>query len=162
MIFLGIGSNLASKSFGSPFNNCIEAIKVIRKKFIIENISYWYESEPVPKSDQPWYVNGVVSISTGLNPDEILSQLLDIEMNFGRVREKKNEARVIDLDLLSYKNLVLDSEFLTLPHPRMHLRTFVLKPILDISSKWKHPKLGLNVKVLLKNLKKNQEIRKLK
>lgn len=162
MIFIGIGSNLSSNLYGKPLNNCLEAIKILKKKFTVNSISSWYESEPVPVSDQPWYINGVLSIKTHLSPTKILEILLDIEQNFGRVREKKNEARIIDLDLLSYNNITLNTQSLVIPHPRMHERVFVLKPLLDINPEWIHPELKLNVRLLLKKIKNKQNIKKLK
>ena len=162
MIFIGIGSNLSSGLFGSPFNNCIAAIEELKKHFEIKNISQWYESEPIPKSDQPWFINGVISILTNNKPLEVLDILLKVENSLGRKRYKKNEARIIDLDLLSYNDLVLHSEKLILPHPRMHLRSFVLKPIEDINSKWVHPFLKINVKNLLDKIKDSQDCKNLK
>jgi len=143
MILLGIGSNLCSKKYGKPVDNCNEAVEVIKKEMVIESISPWYKTEPVPKSNQPWYINGVAIVKTKLSPFKLLDVLLKIESNFGRTRELKNEPRVIDLDLLSYHDLIFDSRLLILPHPRMHLRRFVLYPLTNIAPEWVHPILKL-------------------
>ena len=89
MILVGIGSNLCSKKYGKPVDNCKEAIEVLKKKMIIESSSPWYQSEPLPVSNQPWYINGVLKVKTSLNPNNLLKTLLKIENSFGRTREKK-------------------------------------------------------------------------
>ena len=87
------------------------------------------------------FVNSVVNVRCEINPEKVLEILLRIENYFGRKRTVKNEARVIDLDLISYNDLIINTEKLILPHPRMHLRKFVIKPICDIDETWIHPVL---------------------
>ena len=127
----------------------------------IDKVSKFYESEPIPKSDQPNYVNGVVSVKTSIPPINLLSELFNIEKLYKRKRNFKNEPRVIDLDLLCYHEISINSEKLILPHPRMHLRKFVIKPICDIKEEWKHPLLKINAKKILKTLV-NQKISNIK
>ncbi len=157
MILIAIGSNLNSDSFGSPLQNCLQAIKLLKKKFNVEKISKFYETEPIPKSNQPWYVNGAIKIKSNLSPQEILENLILIEKAFKRVRNKKNEARTIDLDLLTYNDQVLNTTNLILPHPRMHLRKFVMQPVCDIDEEWIHPVLNKSAKNMIKTLA-NQNI----
>jgi len=157
MILVAIGSNLESKQFGTPYENCLEAIKLIRTKFVVEQVSEFYKTEPIPKSTQPWFVNAVIEIVTKTEPKKILKELLSLEKYFKRQRKNKNEPRIIDLDLLSYNDLILQTNSLILPHPRMHLRKFVIKPICDLDPLWKHPLLNKTAKVLLKKLA-NQRI----
>jgi len=161
MILVGIGSNLCSKKYGKPVDNCKEAIEVLKKKMIIDSLSPWYQSEPLPVSNQPWYINGVLKVKTSLNPNNLLNTLLKVENSFGRTREKKNEPRVIDLDLLTYNDLVIDSKLLVMPHPRMHKRRFVLDPLIDIAPEWVHPILKINAIELRKKIKNQQNIKKL-
>ena len=161
MILVGIGSNLCSKKYGEPVDNCKEAIEVLKKKMIIDSLSPWYQSEPLPVSNQPWYINGVLKVKTSLNPNNLLNTLLKVENSFGRTREKKNEPRVIDLDLLTYNDLVIDSKLLVMPHPRMHKRRFVLDPLIDIAPEWVHPILKINAIELRKKIKNQQNIKKL-
>ena len=85
-------------------------------------------------------------------PDQLLATLHGIEMAFGRIRQERNEARVLDLDLIDHDGLVRDDDQITLPHPRMHLRTFVLCPLAEIAPGWTHPVLQLSVDELLENL----------
>lgn len=142
MIFIGLGSNLASEA-GPP----AATIEAALAQFTLYGItvverSPFYESEPVPRSDQPWFVNAVVRVETALAPDDLLMRLHAIEHSFGRVRRERNEARTLDLDLLDYDGLVRNDERLILPHPRLHERAFVLKPLLDLDPSWRDPRSG--------------------
>jgi len=157
MILIAFGSNLNSKVFGSPLNNCMEGIRLIGENFSVSKVSKLYETEPIPKSNQPWYINGVVEINTTLHPFDILKKLLILEKSLGRKREFKNEARIIDFDLLCYDDLVMKTTELELPHPRIHMRSFVLKPICDLDPAWSHPIIKKRADVLLKSLS-NQKI----
>lgn len=157
MIFVAVGSNLSSKSFGEPINNCFKAIEFLKQTVQIDKISNFYETEPVPKSCQPNYVNGVVSVKTSISPNNLLLELFKIEQFFKRKRKFKNEPRVIDLDLISYNRILINSNKLILPHPRMHLRKFVIRPICDINEDWEHPILKKKAKNILKTLE-NQNI----
>ena len=157
MILVAIGSNLNSKSFGSPEQNCNAAIDMLRKYFEVAQYSSFYKTEPIPKSEQPWFVNCIVNIKSKISPSRILDTLLEIELQFGRKRNRKNEARVIDLDLIAYNSLIIKSLKLTLPHPRMHLRKFVIQPICDINKNWIHPISKKKAFEILKELA-NQKI----
>ena len=127
-------------------------------------ISPWFESEPVPPSDQPWFVNGVALASTLLTADEVLRRLHEIEAELGRLRRERWEARVVDLDLLDYGGeIVPDRDAwqaiadgdpradhgLALPHPRMHDRRFVLFPLACVAPEWRHPVFGVSVDELI-------------
>ena len=157
MILVAIGSNLNSKSFGSPEQNCNAAIDMLKKYFEVAQSSSFYKTEPIPKSEQPWFVNCIVNIKSKISPSRILDTLLEIELQFGRKRNKKNEARVLDLDLIAYNSLIVKSLKLTLPHPRMHLRKFVIQPICDINKNWIHPISKKKAFEILKELA-NQKI----
>lgn len=156
MILVSIGSNLSSKSFGSPEQNCKMAIEMLREYFEVTKSSNFYKTEPIPKSEQPWFVNCIVTIKSKISPSNLLDTLLQIESRFGRQRCKKNEARIIDLDLIAYNSLIVDSINLTLPHPRMHLRKFVIQPICDINKNWMHPVLKKKASEILKELAKQK------
>ena len=157
MILVAIGSNLNSKLYGSPEQNCKMAIGVLRKYFEVTQSSSFYMTEPIPKSEQPWFVNCIVNIKSKISPSKVLDTLLEIESQFGRKRNKKNEARVIDLDLIAYNSLIVKSFKLKLPHPRMHLRKFVMQPICDINENWVHPVFKKKASEILKELA-NQKI----
>ena len=157
MILIALGSNLKSEAYGDPLENCQKAMEFLKKRFELEKISNFYETEPIPKSNQEMYVNGVVSVKTNLLPEKILDELMKIEKIFKRVRHFKNESRVIDLDLLCYNGIIQKDKHLQLPHPRMHLRRFVMQPLCDINKDWEHPLLKEKAKNILKNLA-NQKI----
>ena len=107
--------------------------------------SRWYESAPVPASDQPWFVNGVAAVETELSAADLLALLHRMEADFGRERRVRDEARVLDLDLLAYGDRVsAPGETPVLPHPRMAERAFVLLPLADLAPGWRHPVSGLS------------------
>lgn len=139
MILIALGANLPSK-FGTPRDTLKEAVKAMGAAGLkIAAVSRLWLTAPVPVSDQPWYHNAVAAIETDLPPLELLAKLQKIENEFGRVREVRNEPRVLDLDLLAYHDQILDLPELILPHPRLHERAFVLLPLRDIAPDWQHP-----------------------
>ena len=95
MILIALGSNLESEIFGSPLENCLKAIDFLKKEYKILNVSNFYKTEPIPKSDQPFFINAVVSIETKDAANKILNNLMLIERKFKRVRKKKNESSKI-------------------------------------------------------------------
>ena len=159
MILLGIGGNLESARFGPPRDTLSAALAALKEKRVkILRRSGWYRTEPVPRSDQPWFINGVVSLATELGPQDLLMLLQATERQFGRVRGEPNGPRILDLDLLDYHGEVMDTPSLVLPHPRLHERRFVLMPIVDIAPDWRHPILGLTAAQLLARLSSEQQI----
>lgn len=152
MILIALGSNLPG-TFGSP-EAALRAAKCAiedRGIRIVAQSSTWV-TRPVPLSDQPLYRNAVISVVTSFSAHDLLSELQTIEEDFGRVRSVPNAARVLDLDLIAYNDLVIKSDFLTLPHPRMTGRRFVLVPLMEFAPDWRHPVLGLTVGYMLKTL----------
>jgi 2-amino-4-hydroxy-6-hydroxymethyldihydropteridine diphosphokinase len=162
VILVGIGSNLAAPQFGSPEETAKAAVAQLPAiGAAVLGCSRWYLSEPVPASDQPWYVNGVALIETRLAPPALLAALLALEARFGRRRGAANAARTLDLDLLDYDGRPSATKGLVLPHPRLHERRFVLAPIAEIAPGWRHPRLGMTAGELLRRLPPGQPIRAL-
>jgi 2-amino-4-hydroxy-6-hydroxymethyldihydropteridine diphosphokinase len=162
MIVIGIGSNLAAPPFASPLATARAALAQLPQSGIrVMRRSRWYLSEPVPVSDQPWFVNAVAIVETRLPPLALLAALLTMEARFGRRRGAPNAARTLDLDLLDYDGLRLRTPRLALPHPRLHQRRFVLAPLAEIAPRWRHPRLGRCAADLLAHLPPNQPVRAL-
>ena len=160
MILVGIGSNLAAAGFASPLDGVLAALAELPALGVtVEQCSAWYCSEPVPPSDQPWYVNGVAAVATRRDPLPLLDALLALEARFGRRRAAPNAARTLDLDLLDYDSRVIEGERLVLPHPRLHERRFVLAPLAEIAPRWRHPRFGLSAAGLLARLPPGQPVR---
>jgi 2-amino-4-hydroxy-6-hydroxymethyldihydropteridine diphosphokinase len=162
VILIGIGGNVASPQFGLPLDTLAASLMALEAEGIqIATRSAWYQTEPVPRSDQPWFVNAVASLITGLTARDLLPLLQVVEGQFGRVRGKRNAARVLDLDLLDYQGQVIDTASLVLPHPRLHQRRFVLVPLAEIAPEWRHPLSGLTAKQLLSRLAAKQPVERL-
>jgi 2-amino-4-hydroxy-6-hydroxymethyldihydropteridine diphosphokinase len=162
VILIGIGGNLASGRFGSPRDTLATALAALETEHIhVASRSAWYRTEPVPRSDQPWFVNAVASLATDLEARELLAVLQAIERRFGRIRGAPNAARVLDLDLLDHRGQVVETGSLVLPHPRLHRRRFVLVPLAEIAPAWRHPSLGLTAEQLLVNLTEEQLLERL-
>jgi 2-amino-4-hydroxy-6-hydroxymethyldihydropteridine diphosphokinase len=128
--FIGLGSNLER-----PFRQISRALASLHavKEVNVVVASSFYETAPVGKLDQPNFINAVVQIETTLSPTVLLAQMLKIEAKHARVRITKNGPRTLDLDLLLYNGVAMHAESLTVPHPRMHTRAFVLVPLVEIA-----------------------------
>ena len=161
MIFLGLGSNLSSK-FGDRFTNINLAIsflegygiKVIKK-------SNFYETPSYPNKENPKFINAVIIVETTLPPVDLMSVLLFIEEKLGRKRDKKNDPRTCDIDIIDYNSQILNLKFnnseLTLPHNELTKRNFILFPLQEISPNWKHPKTKEFISDLLQKLSEDDK-----
>lgn len=156
MILIGLGSNLTAPGCSGRRATLRRAVDLLTAGGVaVEALSPWYESEPVPPSDQPWYVNAVAAVTTVLDPDGLLTLLHRIEARLGRRRSAPNAARTVDLDLLDYRGLIHAAPGdggLVVPHPRLHERRFVLLPLRDVAPDWRHPRSGLDVEAMLRRI----------
>ncbi len=133
--FVGIGTNMGDRLLN--INSAIESLKLLPNTSV-EKVSNIYETEPWGLKEQPNFLNGVIKLNTELSPNALLGALLGIEAAMGRVREIKNGPRVLDLDLLVFDNVTMNTPELVLPHPFMLEREFVLKPLTEITSENKY------------------------
>tara|TARA_B100001059_G_scaffold225167_1_gene252048 strand:+ start:454 stop:969 length:516 start_codon:yes stop_codon:yes gene_type:complete len=152
MIHLNIGSNLESK-FGNKFENISIAINLlITSNLKIIKISSFYQTPSYPNKTLPHFLNVGVLADYQNNEIDLLSKISLIEKKIGRIRSKKNDPRVCDIDIIDFKGLIIKKKNLKIPHEKSHLRNFVLYPILQIDPEWVHPLIKKNVKFLINNL----------
>lgn len=150
-ILIGIGANLPSMRGLSPIDTARNAAATLDSVpgLRLAGLSRWYESAPIPPSGQPPYVNGVAHLCGKMDPAELLEILHWIERKAGRRRGVANAARPLDLDIIAMGDLVRAAPNPVLPHPRAHLRAFVLLPLADVQPHWVHPVSGLAVRELI-------------
>ncbi|WP_119304052.1 2-amino-4-hydroxy-6-hydroxymethyldihydropteridine diphosphokinase [Dongia deserti] len=162
-LYIGLGANLPHPRFGPP-KSTLEHVLTLFPDHGLRVLarSPWYESAPIPASDQPWYVNGVVRAATALSPSDVLSELQAIEAELGRQRVERNEARSVDLDIIAFGNMILNGPRPPIvPHPRMADRGFVLLPLADLAPDWRHPATGERISSLVARLPRDQVTRPL-
>jgi 2-amino-4-hydroxy-6-hydroxymethyldihydropteridine diphosphokinase len=143
--YLAIGSNL-----GNRFLNIKESIYRLREKTSIREISSVEETEPVGYLDQRDFFNCVLEVDTELNAEELLDFCKSIEKNMGRKKTFKNGPRLIDIDIIFFNSQRVEKKGLKIPHPKMHKRVFVLKPLSELAPGFIHPELKCSVDQLLK------------
>jgi 2-amino-4-hydroxy-6-hydroxymethyldihydropteridine diphosphokinase len=149
--YISIGSNLGNRQ-----KNCLRAIELFEEKgIIVKKRSSMYETEPWGVKDQPQFINMVLEIETELEPHELLRILNDVERKVGRGTTFKWGPRIIDLDILLFNDLFLREDNLQIPHPLMHERDFVLKPLCEIAPDRIHPLLKVKMRDLLQELEKS-------
>ncbi len=148
--YIGLGSNL-----GNGEENLKAAVTRLRAIDAIElkRVSSLYFSEPIGGPKQPWYSNAIVEVATSLAPHDMLHALQGVEESMGRRRAERNAPRIIDLDILFFGDLVIQTKDLNIPHPRLLERRFVLEPLVEISGELRHPSAGGTVEEWLRRLK---------
>ena len=156
LVYLSLGSNL-----GDRRGNLQAAIERLKDWGTITAISSFYEAEPMGPRDQPWFLNCVVALETSQSPAELLKNALAIEQEMGRLRLRDKGPRLIDVDIVLFGDRVVDERGLKIPHPAMHERRFVLKPLADIAPASVHPGLGKTAGELLAALPGGQVVRRL-
>ncbi|HST74140.1 MAG TPA: 2-amino-4-hydroxy-6-hydroxymethyldihydropteridine diphosphokinase [Acetobacteraceae bacterium] len=154
MILVAIGANLPGRDGEPPVETCRRAIAAMRDipGVRLVAVSRWYETAPVPPSAQPDYVNGVARLEGDIAPAVLLARLQAIEAAEGRRRGAPNAARTLDLDIIAMGDLVRAAPDPILPHPRAHLRRFVLAPLAEVAPGWVHPVLHRPVEALIAGL----------
>ncbi len=157
IVYLCLGSNSGDRlkliEQAVSFLNLAQDIKLIRTSAL-------YETEPWGVKNQNWFLNMAVEIKTSLSPQDLLVKLQNIERTLGRNREKEIRwgERPIDIDIIFYDNLVLESDVLTIPHKFMHKRAFVLVPLLELIPDFVHPVFNITISQLYDNLEEVEEV----
>jgi len=149
IVYLGLGSNLEGRQ-----TSLRRALELLSSGVKIAKVSPIYDTAPVGNINQPRFLNLVCKGTTQLPPPSLLRFIKDIETKMGRVSGPRNSPRPIDIDILFYGNLMLETPTLVIPHPRLTERAFVLAPLADISPQLKHPVSGKTVRQMLKELKR--------
>ena len=152
IVFLSIGSNLGNKKKN------IESVKFKLKKNNIKIIKCYknYETLSWPNKKNPKFLNTVLKVKTQLSPKDLMKKCLHIEKELGRIRNKKNEPRTCDIDIIDYDKRIIKgtkSQNLIIPHPKMHRRNFVLLPLFEVTKTWIHPIIKISIKELVNSLK---------
>jgi len=148
LVYLSLGSNLGDRE-----KYLREAISRLRELGVIRQVSAFYETQPVEvQNEQPWFLNCALAIETTLIPVEFLGRMLAVEQSMGRMRTEPKGPRTIDIDIVFFGNEILDTPELTVPHPAMHQRRFVLEPLAEIAPTAVHPVLKRTVRELLDSL----------
>jgi 2-amino-4-hydroxy-6-hydroxymethyldihydropteridine diphosphokinase len=156
LVYLSLGSNVGERE-----NRLRDAITRLQSAGRVLAVSSFYETEPVEFTNQPWFLNCAVALETAKMPKQLMASILRIEQGMGRRRMQKKGPRTIDIDILLFGNTIMDSPELTIPHPAMHERRFVLEPLAEIAPEARHPVLGKTIRELRDALPEGQTVRRL-
>ena len=154
-VYLSLGSNVGDRPA-----NLKEAVARLAGLGRVARVSSFYETEPVEMTSQPWFLNCAVSLDTETSVRHLMTSLLEIEQEMGRRRSQLKGPRTIDMDILLFGDSVISEKGLTVPHPAMQQRRFVLEPLAEIAAEVRHPVLQKTIKELRDSLPAGQDVRK--
>lgn len=160
-VFIAFGSNQGNRQ---DFCDRAVALMGLLPHSKVVGVSSYYETEPVDMTGPPdhqWFYNGVVHIETQLKPENLFAICQETERSLGRDPDDRNGPRTIDLDILFYGEHIIDTPGLTIPHPRLHQRRFVLAPMVELDPTWVHPQQHQTVQSLLDQLTSTHQVHKL-
>lgn len=157
LVYLSLGSNIGDRA--ANLNIAIDRLRAFGK---VLSVSSFYETEPVEFTAQPWFLNCAIALDTEKTPQQLLARILELEQQLGRKRLRKKGPRSIDIDILLFGNSVIEEPGLTIPHPAMHKRRFVLEPLAEIASDVRHPVLERTIRELRDALPPGQSVRKMR
>jgi 2-amino-4-hydroxy-6-hydroxymethyldihydropteridine diphosphokinase len=157
LFYLSLGSNIGDRQ-----NHLLDAIQRLQGEGRVVSVSSFFETEPVEFTDQAWFLNCAVALETSKTPTQLMAGLLQIEQEMGRQRTQRKGPRTIDIDILLSGDTILDTPVLTIPHPAMHERRFVLEPLAEIAPHARHPLRKQTICQLLDALSPGQTVRRLK
>jgi 2-amino-4-hydroxy-6-hydroxymethyldihydropteridine diphosphokinase len=155
-VYLSLGSNVGDRAV--QLGDAVTRLRAVGR--IVAESSV-YETEPVEFTEQPWFLNCAVALETSKTPQQLMSAILKIEEDMGRKRMQKKGPRTIDIDILLFGDTIIKSKELTIPHPAMHQRHFVLEPLAEIAPEVTHPALKKTIRELRDALAKGQQVRRL-
>jgi 2-amino-4-hydroxy-6-hydroxymethyldihydropteridine diphosphokinase len=155
LVYLSLGSNVGDRE-----DHLRDALTRLQAQGRIVSVSSFYETEPVEFTDQAWFLNCAVALETTKTPESLMEALLYVEQRMGRQRIQRKGPRTIDIDILLFGDKIVDSAKLTIPHPAMHERRFVLEPLAEIAPEALHPALKKTIRELLDALPPGQLVRK--
>ncbi len=154
MIYINIGSNLPSAN-GGRRDNIYKAVQYLKKlKISLIKISNFYETPSYPNKNDPKFINLCIKLECSLKPEIFLAEIKEIEKKLGRIRLLKNEPRTCDIDIIDYNGEIIASDELTIPHPKLHLRNFVIYPLKEIEPNWQHPIFNKKIDIFFLELDK--------
>ncbi len=154
-VYLSLGSNVGDRA-----ENLRTAIHHLGRLGKVVTVSPFYETEPVELTTQPWFLNCALQLDTEKMPRQLLNGVLDIEQEMGRRRRQKKGPRNIDIDILLFGNSVVQAKGLSIPHPAMHERRFVLEPLAEIAPDARHPVLKRSIRELRDALSPGQAVKR--
>jgi 2-amino-4-hydroxy-6-hydroxymethyldihydropteridine diphosphokinase len=155
LVYLSLGSNIGDRE-----SHLRDAISRLENKGRIKSIASFYETEPVEFTDQARFLNCALALETEEAPEQLMESVLHIEQEMGRERQQNKGPRTIDIDILLFSDTIIDSPKLTIPHPAMHERRFVLQPLAEIAPEVRHPVLKKTIRELLGSLPAGQAVEK--
>ena len=156
VVYLSLGSNVGDREA-----NLRGAIEKLGEFGIVAAVSSFYETEPVDTGPQPWFLNCAVKLETEKMPRQLIAAILSLEQDMGRQRRKEKAPRTIDIDILLFGSSVVQLPSLTIPHPRLHERRFVLDPLAEIAPDARHPVFKRTIRELRDALPAGQQVKKL-
>mgnify|MGYP002402742187 CR=1 FL=1 len=156
LVYLSLGSNVGDRA--ANLNSAIDRLRGFAEVVAVSSL---YETEPVEFTAQAWFLNCAVALDTRKTPPELLQSILAIEQQMGRRRTQEKGPRIIDIDILLFGNLIVDDSGLTIPHPAMHERRFVLEPLAEIAPDILHPLFKRTIQQLREALPAGQAVRKM-
>ncbi|HEY4052600.1 MAG TPA: 2-amino-4-hydroxy-6-hydroxymethyldihydropteridine diphosphokinase [Terriglobales bacterium] len=156
IVYLSLGSNLGDRE--ANLRTAIEKLKAIGE---VVAVSSFYETEPVEVTAQPWFLNCAVKFDTEKMPRQLISSILAIEQSMGRQRKLQKGPRTVDIDILFFGSSIIDIPSLTVPHPHLHERRFVLEPLAEIAPDLRHPIFKRTIRELRDALPAGQTVKKM-
>jgi len=156
VVYLSLGSNLGDRAA-----NLGQAVGQLAELGAVVSVSSFYETEPVGTGPQPWFLNCAVRLDTEKMPRQLMAAILHLEESMGRQRRMEKSPRPIDIDILLFGSSIVDLPSLTIPHPRLHERRFVLEPLSEIAPDARHPVFKRTIRELRDGLPPGQPVKRL-